>query len=86
MFVNLYAKMTKIAMKYLYSCPELKEIKQSYFRFSETYKNITWFRLINQIAPIITPASFMEPFRELLQLTRANGKNLFLGQSLPRAF
>ena len=53
---------------------------------SETYKNITWFKLINQIAPIITPASFMEPFREFLQLTRANGKKLFLGQSLPRAF
>ena len=28
MYVNLYAKMTKLTMKYLYSCPELKEIKQ----------------------------------------------------------
>ena len=31
MYVNLYAKMTNLNMKYLYSCPELKEIKQVQF-------------------------------------------------------
>ena len=27
MNVNLYAKMPKLTMKYLYSCPELQEVK-----------------------------------------------------------
>ena len=41
MSVNLYAEMTKLIMKYLYSCPEFKEIKQGFFRLSETNKKIS---------------------------------------------
>ena len=49
MYVNLYAKMTKLTMKYFYSSPELKEIKYSYFRLSETNKKIIKFYLQLQL-------------------------------------
>ena len=47
MNVNLYAKMTKLTMKYFYSCPELKEIKQSYFhsKMNKKIMTVTFFGL-----------------------------------------
>ena len=45
-----------------------------------------WFGLINQIAPFIASASIMEPFRELLQPTKANGKKVFWDSQLKELF
>ena len=46
----------------------------------------SWFGLINQIAPFIASASIMEPFRELLQPTKANSKKVFWDSQLKGVF
>ena len=46
----------------------------------------SWFGLINQIAPFIASATIMEPFRELLQPTKAYGKKVFWDNQLKDLF
>ena len=46
----------------------------------------SWFRLVNQFAPIIASASFMEPFYELFQQTNAKDKKIFQDNQLKEFF
>ena len=46
----------------------------------------SWFGLVNQLAPFLATAPFMEPFRELLKPTRARNKKVYWDLQLKKIF